>query len=114
MRSAKIIIDWADRKLAKVCAKDSTGRRRFGDQRWRVLRRRLGELLAAPTLADLRNVDRFHPLSADRAGEYAMALDGPYRIVFAPGEPVPRLPDGGIDEGRVDRVEILEVVDYHG
>lgn len=113
MRSRTIIVEWADRKLARVCAKDSAGRRRFGDQRWRVLRRRLGELLAAPTLIDLRNVDRFHALTADRAGQYAMSLDGPYRIIFAPVEPVPRLPDGGIDERGVDRVQILEVVNYH-
>lgn len=113
-RGETIFIEWADRKLGKACAKDALGRRRFGDQRWRVLRRRLGELMAAPTLADLRGVDRFHALSADRAGQYAMALDGPYRIVFAPVEPVPRLTDGGVDEARVDRVEVLEVVDYHG
>ena len=79
-----------------------------------MLRRRLGELLAAPALADLRNVDRFHALTADRAGQYAMSLDGAYRIVFAPVEPVPRRPDGGIDEVRVYHVEILEVINYHG
>lgn len=109
-----IHIEWADRKLGKACARDKTGRRHFGEKRWRLLRRRLGELLAAPTLADLRGVDRFHQLSADRSGEYAMSLDGPYRVVFQPVEPVPRRADGGIDETRVDRVEILEVVDYHG
>jgi proteic killer suppression protein len=114
VRRRTIIIEWADRKLAKACAKDSTGRRRFGEPRWRVLRRRIGELLAAPTLADLRNVDRFHALTADRAGQYAMSLDGAYRIVFCPVEPVPRRPDGGIDDARVDRVEIVAVVDYHG
>lgn len=43
-----------------------------------------------------------------------MSLDGPYRIVFAPVEPIPLRPDGGIDEARVDRIEIIEVVDYHG
>ena len=79
-----------------------------------MLRRRLGQLVAAPTLADLRGVDRFHALSADYAGHYAMSLDGPYRIVFAPTHPTPLRPDGGIDETLVDRIEIVEVVDYHG
>lgn len=38
-----------------------------------------------------------------------------WRIVFVPDhDPVPLLPDGGIDVANVTAVEIIEVVDYHG
>ena len=29
-------------------------------------------------------------------------------------DPVPGLPDGGLDTGQVTAVEIIEIVDYHG
>lgn len=72
-------------------------------------------IYAAPTLADLRGAPgRLHPLTGDRAGQYALDLRGATRLTFEPGnEPVPELPGGGIDESRVTAVVINEVVDYH-
>lgn len=112
-RGRNIEVEWVDRKLGKVCSGDSTGRKKFGAQRWKLLRRRLGEILSAPSLADLRGVDRFHELSANRSGQYAMALDGPYRLLFEPADELGSA-DGHVDESAVHRVRILEVVDYHG
>lgn len=112
-RGRSIEIEWVDRKLGKICSSDSSGQKKFGAQRWKLLRRRLGEILSAPALADLRGVDRFHELSADRSGQYAMALDGPYRLLFEPAEEL-EITDGHVDESSVQRVRILEVVDYHG
>jgi toxin HigB-1 len=56
-----------------------------------------------------------HALSGDRAGEFAVGLWGSYRLIFAPDhDPLPRLPDGGIDTAHVTSIVIREVVDYHG
>ena len=77
---------------------------------------RLASLRAAPTLADMRGVPgNCHRLTADRAGEFAVALRGPYRLIFEPDhDPVPRLDDGGVDTTRVTDIRIKEVNDYHG
>ncbi len=111
-----IEIAWLDRKLQKSCASDKDGRRNFGADQWKVLKRRLASLEAAPTLSDMLGVPgNFHQLSADRAGEFALDLRGSYRVVFVPNhEPVPRLDDGGIDRALVTKIMITEFVDYHG
>jgi len=58
---------------------------------------------------------RTHPLTADRKGEFAIGLWRGYRLVFAPNhDPVPNDATGGIDQARVTRIVIREVVDYHG
>lgn len=85
--------------------------RRFGPEQWAVLRRRLAVLRAAPTLADVRGTPgRLHALGADRAGQYALDLRGPSRLVF---EPLAGDGTGGPDEAAITAVRIIEVVDYH-
>jgi proteic killer suppression protein len=112
---SKIEVTWKSRKLEKTCASDSAGRRRWGAQNWRILQRRLATLDAAACLGDLENLPgRFHELRADRPGQFSLDLWGPTRLVFAPDhDPLPRRQDGGVDRSRVDRVRILEVVNYH-
>lgn len=113
-----LIIDiaWSDRKLAKTCASDRVGQRTWGADHWKLLKRRLASLEAAPTLADMDGVPgRCHPLRADRRSEFAVTLWGSYRLVFvADHDPMPTFADGGIDLTRVTRILIREVVDYHG
>jgi proteic killer suppression protein len=109
-----IDIEWKDRKLARLTQTDAGGRRKFGDRRWSVMKRRLQVLYSAETLADARGVGGLHLLTGDRAGSYAMNLDGAYRLVFRPEhEPPPQLGTGGIDDNAVTAIVILEVVNYH-
>lgn len=72
-------------------------------------------LRAAPTLAEVHGTPgRLHSLTGDRRGKYALDLRGPTRLVFEPEhDPLPELPEGGIDESNVTAVRIVEVVDYH-
>jgi proteic killer suppression protein len=107
---------WASSKLEKACSDDRHGRREFGADNWKLLKRRLAALYAAPTLADMDGVPgSCHQLGADRSGQFAVSLLGPFRLVFEPTDnPLPRLSDGGIDKARVTKIEIKEVVDYHG
>lgn len=56
-----------------------------------------------------------HALTGDRKGHFAMNLDGGLRLVFEPDhDPLPSLPDGGLDRKDVTRIRVLEVVNYHG
>jgi len=102
--------------LEKSCASDKQGRRKFGANQWKLLKRRLASLVAAPTLKDMDGVPgRCHPLGADRNGQFALSLWGSYRLIFVPDhDPIPTLLDGGIDLVRITQISITEVVDYHG
>jgi proteic killer suppression protein len=111
-----IEILWSNRKLERSCSDDRRGARQWGAEQWKVLKLRLASLRAAPTLSDMHGVPgNCHPLRADRVGQFAVDLRGPYRLVFEPAhEPVPRLADGGIDTTKVTSIRIEEVEDYHG
>jgi proteic killer suppression protein len=109
-----IIVEFADPKLGELCASDKKARRRWPE--WERLKRRLASLRSANTLADMTGVPgHCHALTADRAGQFALDLWAAYRLIFEPADnPLPRLPDGGLDRSQVRRVRILEVVNYHG
>jgi len=81
-----------------------------------VIKMRLAVLRAAPTAADLVGVPgRFHTLTGDRAGQFALDLRGPHRLIFSPNhEPVPLRSDGGIELTQISKIIIEEVVNYHG
>ncbi len=75
------------------------------------------ELSAADTLAEISALPsaRCHQLIGDRAGQFAVDVQHPFRVIFEPAhDPVPRKEDGGIDLTRVMAIRILEVTDYHG
>jgi proteic killer suppression protein len=115
-RRTAIEISWSSPKLEEVCSDDRPGRKEWGADNWKLLRRRLATLLSTPTLSDMDNAPgRCHALHADRAGEFALLLWGSYRLIFEPADdPLPRLGDGGLDRTRVTKIMIKEVVDYHG
>ncbi len=57
---------------------------------------------------------RPHPLKGDRAGEFALDLEGAKRLVFQPdNDPIPLLEDGSIDWSKVTAVCIVFIGDYH-
>ena len=115
VKETAIEISWSSRKLEKVCADDRQGSKHWGADNWKILKRRLAALLGAPTLADMAGVPgNCHQLRGDRTGEFAINLWGSYRLVFQPAHPPPTLSDGGIDRSLVTKIEIKEVVDYHG
>src|ERR1039458_5841577 len=113
---AVIEIGWSSRKLENTCSSDRQGSGRWGADHWKLLRRRLAALQAAPTLADMDGVPgNCHSLHGDRDGEFAVDLWGPYRLIFEPQhDPVPLLDDGGIAKARITHITIKEVEDYHG
>jgi proteic killer suppression protein len=102
--------------LEKSCSDDRQGTKKWGAEQWKVLKVRLVSLRAAPTLADMEGVPgKCHQLHADRSGQFALDLRGPYRLIFEPNhEPIPQLEDGGIDTAEVINIRIEEVDNYHG
>jgi proteic killer suppression protein len=92
--------------------------RRHGLKRAKLLKNRLAVLDAATCLADIgppmRKPERCHELVNDRAGQFSIDLDHPYRLLFAPDhEPVPQRDEGGVDWTRITKIIIQEIVDTH-
>jgi len=102
-------------RLEKECCDSKTKRKRLGDERARRLGRRLDDLQAAATLAAMKTLPgRCHELIADRKGQLAIDLDGPYRLIFEPAnEPLPLDETGSLDWDRVTAIRILLIGDYH-
>ncbi|HAM44747.1 MAG TPA: killer suppression protein [Propionibacteriaceae bacterium] len=104
------------KKLARVFNSEKLLVQVYGPDNARLIMRRMSVLNAVPTLAEVPNTppERRHELKGDRAGQFAVDVKHPYRIVFVPvGDPVPKLADGGYDLARITAIEILEVEDYH-
>lgn len=91
--------------------------REYGEQQAQRIRRRLDEIRAAETLADLRTLPqaRCHELTGNRAGQLSVDVVHPYRLIFVPAhDPIPLKADGGLDWTRVTAVQIIGVEDTHG
>src|SRR5436309_1683807 len=86
-------------RLKRDCTEDRWMRRALGANRSKILRRRLDQVHAAETLADLRLVHpRTHGLSGDHAGQISLDLDGAYRLLIEPVDTASAmLADGGLD-----------------
>ncbi len=80
------------------------------------MKRRLDSMFVANNLEEFNALPgNCHPLTADRKGQWAVALDHPKRLVFEPiGDPLPISKDGRLDCTKVTAVRLMEVVDYHG
>jgi toxin HigB-1 len=108
-------ISFVDKKLENVCQDQRLLIKTHGQIRAKKINQRLASLKAAETLADIRNFPgRCHELKGDRAGQLALDLDHPYRLIFVPDHnPTPRKTDGGLDWQAVTAVCLLDVEDYH-
>lgn len=120
-----MVLDWgssvdilfSSKKLQRQCCEQKKAVRTWGPYRAKLIRRRLDQLRAAETLDVMPKLGqgRCHPLKGERAGQFSLDLDHPYRLILEPAdEPVPRTPDGGVDLEKVITVRILGVEDTHG
>ncbi|MFV2072007.1 MAG: type II toxin-antitoxin system RelE/ParE family toxin [Thermoanaerobaculales bacterium] len=108
-------IQFKSSKLRKNYTQAKAIMKTHGPERGKILKRRLFQLQAAPSLAVMKTLPgNCHELSGDRKGTLAIALDGPFRLIFEPAEdPPPALEDGGLDWDAVTAIRILEVENYH-
>lgn len=104
-----------DKVLVRAAKDERYSIRKLGAARTEWYYKRLGQLLAAKCLEDVRNLPgNYHELKGDRKGQWACNLDNPYRLIFRPLEdPIPTDEDGKYIWAEILGVEIEEVVDYH-
>jgi toxin HigB-1 len=106
-------ITFSDRKLQKLCEQPAIAQKKLGASGARKLRSRLADLMAAETVQELV-AGRPHPLKGDRAGQFAVDLDGGNRLVFeSSNDPIPYKDDESIDWAKVSQVCIVFIGDYH-
>ncbi|GED53727.1 killer suppression protein HigA [Brevibacillus borstelensis] len=109
-------IYYANKRIARVFDSKKNLDKTYGVDISKKIQQRLFELNAANSLDDISHLPpaRCHELNGERAGQFAVDLKHPHRLIFTPGEdPVPRKADGSIDRKLVTSVIILEVVNYH-
>jgi len=111
----KMQTTYASETIQRLCEEDKHQHKQLGDKRAKRLKNRLGELRAVENVSQLQ-LGRLHALTADRAGQYSVDLDGPMRLLSEPTEhPPPTLASsGGIDWQQVNSVRLLEIRDTHG
>jgi proteic killer suppression protein len=102
--------------IQKLCSKDAVAQKKLGPKMARNLQRRMMELKAAESLADISHLPpaRCHELKGNRKGQLSVDLEHPFRLLFIPANnPVPIGEDGGLDRTQVTEIEIIEIVDTH-
>ena len=104
------------KKLCKLCNSLEKAQKKWGTENGLRVIQRLNEIHDADNLRILRLIhSRCHPLTGDKKGQWSVDLKHPYRLLFeSANEPVPTLPDGGLDIDKVTAVRILNVEDTHG
>lgn len=106
-------IRFKDKRLREICEKPPIATKKLGDVVARKLRTRLSDLEGASQVGDLV-AGNPHPLTGNRAGQFALDLSGGWRLVFAPAnDPIPRHGDMSIDWAAVTIVCIEFIGDYH-
>jgi toxin HigB-1 len=101
-------------KLSKTMSCERDAAKVYGTDCARMIMRRLAEIEAAPSMADIPPHAGCHPLKGDKKEKYALKLKQPYRLIIKPKcEEIPLRDDGGVDLSKVTEILVLKVVDYH-
>jgi plasmid maintenance system killer protein len=108
-------ITFASGKMQKLCNSASKLKGEYGPRMAKVIQRRLADLQAALCLDDMRLLPgRCHELTGNLAGQLALDLVHPERLLFEPNhDPKPQRADGGLDWKLVTMITILAIGDYH-
>jgi proteic killer suppression protein len=95
-------VRFRDAELRGCYEKEARGRTRWGAKVARSYIRRINQLFACASEQDLRNLPplRFHALTGQRKGEYAIDIDGFWRIILT-------------FEDRAHQILIIEEVSKH-
>ena len=104
---------FATTKLKELCEQQKKMQKELGNTCARKLRTRLADLASAANVSELA-AGHPHPLKGDRAGQFAISLEGGVRLVFEPAnDPIPKTQDDAIDWANVTIVRIIFIGDYH-
>ena len=108
-------VSYNSKKLQKQMADATEIKKAFGTMAKR-LQQRLDDMEAVDSLAVLRQIPaaQCHQLGGNRTKHWAVMITGNYRLIFTlDHDPVPLLPEGGIDERAVTNVCVMGIEDYH-
>ncbi len=108
-------VEYSRNKLRKQLTNATQLKMAYGAIAKRIANR-LDDIEASPNLAVLIQIPaaNCHQLAGDRKNEWAVSISGNYRMIFEIGyDPIPFLDDGGIDTKAIEKIRILEIVDYH-
>lgn len=109
-------VTFRNKKLDKSITTNAGLMKTYGKVLARKVKLRYEQLLANENLAGMGTIRaaRLHPLSGDRQGQWAVDVSGNERMCFILiCDPIPLLPDGGIDLSKITDVEIVYIGDYH-
>ena len=108
-------INYDNKRIQKVCSSIASMQKELGHIQAKALNMRLSQLQKVANLESLRHdPGNWHELKQNRAGQIAVSLNGPFRLIMKPTEePPPTKPDGGLDWPQITAVTIIEIVDYH-
>lgn len=108
-------VTFASKKLQTICNSEAKLRGQFGPAMAKKIQTRLGQLVAAETLAVMKSLPgRCHELTEDWSGHLALDLVHPQRLIFRPNhDPLPATDDGTLVWKLVTEVTIVEIGDYH-
>lgn len=109
-------VTYKNKHLQKCAEDESYSKRKLGSVRSEKHLQRIGDLFDANTLEDVRYLPgNYHELTANRKGQWAVSLDGPYRLIFTPHEsPIPTDSNGKYIWIEIKGVELEEIENYQG
>jgi toxin HigB-1 len=100
-------IGYADDRLERACTKQKVGRQTYGEQVGKGLEKRIAQMRAADSVADLlQGLGKWHWLNGDLDGCLAGSITANWRLVVEP------LDVKGKDATAV-RVRVIAITDYH-
>jgi proteic killer suppression protein len=106
-------ITFAKKKWQELCEQERLAQKRLGAKCAKKLKTQLAIIRVANCVKELV-IGNPHPLIEDRAGQFAVNLEGGNRLVFKPDDdPIPLTNDGSIDWPNVTAVCIVFIGDYH-
>lgn len=111
-----MLISFSSKKFAKSCNGQKEAEKTYGPKLAKKLMQRLSELHAANNLFEISKLPppRCHELMGQQKGTFSVDLEHPYRLLFYPAHnPIPRLPDHGIDLKNVTEIKITSIEDTH-
>lgn len=101
---------FANSQIEKICTSYERAVKKYGARCAEILLRRLRQMRDAKDLETLTRIPgHYHPLTADRKGQWACRLQGGLRLVFVPGARGEMV----IKEITDPTLTILKIVDYH-
>jgi len=108
-------VDFYSNKLRKQFADAGSLQKAFGKLALKIVER-MEDIESSPSMAVLRQIGKAncHKLSGKRSHQWAVDLSGNYRLIFEfDHDPIPMKSATEIDFASVNRIRIVEIIDYH-